>query len=102
MTDEACDHPDFGVHADVNRLTDVEGGPVERYSMDVRVVCVACGESFVFIGTPTGWSPRQPATSIDGSEVHLPIRPASAPPGWGEDGPGFAATFEPKPGRQAN
>lgn len=80
-----CAHEDFAVFADVARLTKVEGGPVTGYSADLKIECVQCGERFVFIGLPPGINPRGATGSMDGVEARLPIRPSSAPEGWGED-----------------
>lgn len=85
-----CEHPDFVAVVDVNRLSDVEGGPISAFSADVRVRCAECDEPFVFIGVPLGLSPMHPTGSLDGSALSCPIRPASAPEGWGEDGVGFS------------
>lgn len=84
-----CDHEEFEAVVDVNRLTDVEGGPVTAYSADVRIECTQCGEHFVFIGAPMGLSPREPRTSVLGQIIHLPIKPEGAPAAFGLDGPGF-------------
>lgn len=84
-----CEHRDFWVHADVNRLTDVDGGPVTGYSMDLHVFCRDCNEPFEFIGPPIGLDRRGPRVSFDATELRAPIRPRSAPPGFGLDGPGF-------------
>lgn len=82
-----CAHDEFVVLGEVNRLTQVEGGPVTGYSLDLTVSCVQCDERFVFIGAQSGLSPRRPMVSANGQELRAPIRPASAPEGWGEDGP---------------
>jgi hypothetical protein len=82
-----CDHPDFVARVDVNRLSDTEDGPIVGYSADVTIRCTACDEPFVFIGVPFGVSPTHPTVAIGGKELRCPVRPASAPDGWGEDGP---------------
>jgi hypothetical protein len=88
-----CVHNNFAVFGEVNRLFDDEGSEPtaemmlpDRFSLDVTVNCHDCGERFVFIGMPIGMSPRQPMSSFDGKEARMPIRPASAPSGWGETG----------------
>lgn len=91
----SCEHPDFAAFVDVARITEVEGGPAVSFSATVRVDCAACGESMQWVGTPVGLSPRQPMTSVDGLELRAPLRPRSASPGWGEDGPGFHVTVGP-------
>lgn len=84
-----CPHEDFAAHVEISRLANVEGGPVNAYVADVRVECIGCGLPFVWIGPPVGLSPRQPMTSVDGTELRAPLRPFDAPPDFGTDGPGF-------------
>ena len=98
----SCDHENFVADVAVNRLTTDEGGPVTGYSADVRVRCLDCDEPFVFIGVPVGCTPRFPAASLTGDELRAPIRPASAPAGWGEDGPGMVMTDPLAEARKAN
>lgn len=86
---DACPHEEFQALVEVARLTKVEGGPVTGFSADVRVFCADCSEPFVWVGVPFGLSPRAPAVSLDGRELRAPLRPASAPPGFGESGPEF-------------
>jgi hypothetical protein len=88
--DEPCPHPDFAAVVAVNRLTATEGGPVEAYSADITVSCADCGEPFRWIGAPAGLLPTQPCVSVDETELHAPLRPASADPDFGLGIPGFA------------
>lgn len=88
--DRACPHENFDVRVVVNRITDTDGGPVTAYSADVKVNCDDCGEPFRWIGPPAGLSPRDPMVSVDGTELHAPLRPASADPDFGLGIPGFA------------
>jgi hypothetical protein len=85
-----CQHEDFVANVIVNRITSVEDGPTTSYQAEVKIECLACHEPFVFVGLPTGMSPRQPCVSIDWTELRCPVRPESAPEGWGEAGPGFS------------
>lgn len=85
----ACEHEGFDARVDVNRLSDVKGGPTTAYSADLKIQCTQCGEQFVFIGPAIGLSPREPRIALAGTEIHLPIKPESAPAGFGLDGPGF-------------
>jgi hypothetical protein len=71
----ACDHPDFVVHGQVYRLTDVEGGPVTGYNLDVGVVCRACGCPFLFKGVPCGFAFSHPTMRFSRDEISLPIEP---------------------------
>lgn len=70
-----CEHNDFTVEVDVNRLPAVEGGPIERYSADVRIKCAECGVPFRFLGLPAGLDLTGAATSVDGEEARLAILP---------------------------
>jgi hypothetical protein len=88
--DRACPHEHFAVHADVNRLTSVEDGPATAYMLDIRVHCEDCGEPFRWIGVPAGLMPGRPAVNVDETELHAPMRPASADPDFGLGIPGFA------------
>lgn len=87
-----CEHENFTANVDVNRLSQVPGAPVSGYSADITVRCSDCEEPFEWIGAPVGLSPRAPAVSVDGRELRAPMRPASAPAGFGESGPGFHVT----------
>ena len=88
--DRACPHEDFNAFVAVNRLTATDDGPVEGYSADIKVECRDCGEPFRWIGVPAGLDPRQPAVSIDETELRAPLRPASSDPDFGLGLPGFA------------
>lgn len=88
--DRACDHENFRADVEIHRLASVENGPITGYSADIRVSCVDCGEVFRWIGAPTGLSPRHPAVSLDGAELHAPLRPASSDPDFGLGLPGFS------------
>lgn len=74
-----CVHMDFGVHADVARLTEVDGGPVVGYCVDVKVECADCGEPFCWRGVPLGVSQLAPTVSVDGTVLTAPIHPMSDP-----------------------
>ena len=91
--DRACPHLNFAASVEVNRLTDVEGGPVTGYSADITVQCADCGEPFRWIGVPAGMSPARPMCSADEAELHAPIRPASSDPDFGLGIPGFAIGY---------
>lgn len=89
MTAEPCQHEAFEATVEVNRLMKASDGPVTGYSASVTIWCADCREPFQWIGVPIGLSPRSPAVSLDGRELRAPLRPASARPGFGEDGPSF-------------
>lgn len=84
-----CEHIEFMASVDVVRLADHEGGPITGYSAEIEVRCAVCEEAFEFIGVPIGWLPSEPAVSVDGREARMPIRPESAPRGFGEHLTGF-------------
>lgn len=89
-----CVHPDFAAFVSVHRLFDADLAediaaklPPDRFSADVLIECAECGERFVFVGPlDVGMSPREPMVSADRRELRAPIRPESAPSGWGEGG----------------
>lgn len=70
-----CEHENFACECDVNRLSSKEGGPINRYMMDVRVRCADCGLSFRFIGLPTGLDLNGAAVSVDATEGRFAIAP---------------------------
>jgi hypothetical protein len=70
-----CNHEKFECFCAVGRLTDGDGGKVTSYCLDVKVQCCDCKEFFEFIGVPAGHSPSEPMTSIDFTELRIPIRP---------------------------
>jgi len=92
--DKPCPHEDFEVWAEVGRLTDGEGGPVDAYSASLKVNCTQCGEPFRWIGLQAGLKPDRPMVSVDETELRAPIRPASSDPDFGLGIPGFAVTWK--------
>lgn len=85
----SCEHEDFVAHVEVNRLANVEDGPIDGFSVDLRVECIACGEPFCFRGLPLGLSQLAPTMSLDGTVLTAPIHPMSDPT-YGIGLPGFA------------
>jgi hypothetical protein len=100
--DRPCRHENFAVHAVVNRLTRSDDDPaVIGYFADIRVWCEDCQEPFRWNGMPAGISPAHPTCSVDETELHAPLRPASADPDFGMGLPGFAISYRPRlPGRR--
>lgn len=41
--DRACPHENFDALVEVNRLSDIEGGPINAYTADIGVRCAQCG-----------------------------------------------------------
>lgn len=74
-----CEHATFEGKIDVNRVDDENPRAPSAFMADVRIFCTACGEPFAFVGLPVGLSLSTPRTSVDATEVRLPIRPRSAP-----------------------
>lgn len=95
--DRACPHENFWADVDVNRLTNTEGGPVTGYSASIRIKCVDCGEPFRFTGVKAGLSMARPMCSVDETELHAPVRPASADPDFGMGLPGFSIGYREGP-----
>lgn len=93
-----CEHMEFMVHADVNRLTDQDGSPrVKAFCMDLRVFCKECGLQFEFVGLPLGYSVYRPTVNIAGLEAHIPIIPPGKLPD--PDMPGYSVKFT-EPGQE--
>lgn len=98
-----CPHVDFDVVAEVNRFVDhePEQGEISTpvgFSVDLKVWCRDCKESFVWVGPmPIGVSPGEPRVSVDGTELRAPIRPASAGEAFGLKLPGFGIRFREGP-----
>lgn len=99
--DRACDHPDFEAFVDVNRVGtgDTADGSPAAYVADIRVNCAACGEKFRWSGVQAGLSYERPMVSVDETELHAPLRPASADPDFGMGLPGFAIRYTEGPAR---
>jgi hypothetical protein len=90
--DKPCPHEHFDAEVGVNRLTGEPDGPVTAYSADIRIRRVQCDEPFRWIGVQAGVKPDRPMVSVDETELHAPIRPASSDPDFGLGIPGFAIT----------
>lgn len=72
-----CLHDNFGIETNINKLSIVEDGPTQAYMADIRIICIECGERFVFLGAALGVNMNGPAVSADGLELRIPIWPAS-------------------------
>ena len=93
--DKPCLHEKFDATVNVARLTDPEGETApDAYFADIKVWCADCGEPFRWIGVQAGLKPDRPMCSVDETELHAPIRPASSDPDFGLGIPGFAATWQ--------
>lgn len=65
-----CDHKNFEVKVEVNRLSDVG-----KFNMDVKVHCTDCGQPFKFKGLPVGVNLNGATCSFDGLEGRFAIEP---------------------------
>lgn len=93
--DKPCPHEDFSATVEVNRLTgDGDGTVPHAFSADIRVNCTQCGEPFRWIGVQAGLSGSKPMCSVDETELHAPLRPASSDPDFGLGIPGFAVSWQ--------
>lgn len=63
-----CKHENFQAKVKVNRLTDSG-----RFSADVTINCIECGEPFRFLGLPCGTDLNGATVSVDGTEARLAI-----------------------------
>lgn len=93
--DRACPHENFDVWAEMNRITatDEPGAPVAAFMADIKVSCTDCNEPFRWIGVPAGLMRDRPSCSVDETELHAPVRPASSDPDFGLGIPGFAVRW---------
>jgi hypothetical protein len=90
--DRPCPHENFAADVDVNRI--MEGGDhPAAFVADVRVRCTDCDEPFRWTGVQAGVRYDRPMCSVDETELHAPLRPASADPDFGMGLPGFAVTW---------
>lgn len=92
--DKPCPHEAFDVLATVNRLQPAPDEPVSAYVTDLRITCADCTEPFRFIGVQAGLRPDRPMCSVDETELHIPVRPASGDPDFGLGIPGFAIRMD--------
>lgn len=74
---DACAHEEFKASCDVGRLSEKDGGPINGYTVGVRIECVRCGVPFRFIGLAAGNHYAEPRVSVDGCELRAPIEPAT-------------------------
>ena len=72
-----CAHLNFTCNATVNRISDVDEGPVLSYTVDLELHCSDCGKPFTFLGMSVGMQPDRPTVSADHTEARLPVKPAS-------------------------
>jgi hypothetical protein len=92
--DRACPHDDIAATVEISRLQRADDDPtIVAYLADLRVECVACGEPFRFSGVAAGLSYTEPRVSVDGRELHAPMRPASADDDFGLGLPSFRVNF---------
>lgn len=94
--DRPCPHLNFEASVAVNRIGTEEtaDGMPRAYMADVRVACEDCGEPFRWSGVRAGVNFAYPMVSVDETELHAPLRPASADPDFGMGLPGFAITHQ--------
>lgn len=71
-----CEHLGFRVSAEVNRLSEKDGGPVTGYSCDIVVTCVQCSLPFRWLGLKAGSHFAEPRVSVDAITLRAPIEPA--------------------------
>jgi hypothetical protein len=92
--DKPCPHEDFDAFVEINRIARSDGDPTIRaYVADIRVKCMGCGEPFRWTGVRAGLSYGRPMCSVDETELHAPLRPASADPDFGMGLPGFSVQY---------
>lgn len=70
-----CEHHNFHVQANINRLSKEEGGPITHYDAEMTIHCTDCGLPFEFIGLQCGMMPDRPTCNVNAQEARLPIKP---------------------------
>jgi hypothetical protein len=71
-----CEHQAFQCNAAVGRLSELPGGPITSYTVEITVHCTECGLPFRFIGLPAGNHYAEPRVSMDGTQLRAPLEPA--------------------------
>ncbi len=71
----SCEHKNFVSRANIFRLSQEEGGPVDAFTAEINIECLDCHMPFMFIGTPLGVSPNHPTRSADLRTLRAPIVP---------------------------
>lgn len=70
-----CEHKNFVSRANIFRLIQEEGGPVDHYTAEITIECMNCKMPFMFLGVPLGLSPSHPTRSADLRTLRAPIVP---------------------------
>lgn len=70
-----CPHSDLDIHVNIAVMMDTN-----VRSMEVTARCKICGEAMRFLGAPIGISLARPTVSVDGTELRVPMVPASEEP----------------------
>ena len=71
-----CKHENFHANVSIARLAiDEAGDKIVGFSADITIKCRDCNLPFEFIGLPMGYTPFQPACSVDSLEARMPIKP---------------------------
>lgn len=72
---DACTHEDWAAKATLNRLTDVEDGPITGWSVDFEMHCTTCQTPMMWISKVGGCSRFAPTMSDDGLQLQVPCYP---------------------------
>lgn len=74
---------------DVQRLTDVDDGPVVGFTAEIRAECIRCGAPAIWFCPDFGLMRDRPSLSVDGQTLHAPLRLATDPTDFGLQLPGL-------------
>lgn len=75
-----CKHLNFRSSVAIGRILQKDGDvDPAAFVADIRIKCVDCDEPFEFYGVPMGWTAMHPTSSVDGLELHVPLKPKSSP-----------------------
>lgn len=95
--DQPCPHETFEAYVEVNRISEIEQGPIHGFMAEIRVWCSQCNEQFRWTGAPAGMSYSRPMVSVDETCLNAPLRPALSDPDFGMGLPGFAVRYQEDP-----
>jgi hypothetical protein len=70
----ACAHEDFEARVEVNRLHEEGGDDPHTFLAEITVRCTECGQQFGWRGVRPGLSFDEPAVSVDGLTLSVPMR----------------------------
>lgn len=77
MTADECTHRLDGLPVLTSVIRTIYLSDTGRTVAEVDIRCQRCGEPYRFLGAPIGLAVTGPTTNVDGTELRIPIEPAS-------------------------